>query len=215
MPEFSAEPELAAEPEPVLQTEQQHASDVVVEPQPLPDFVVDSRKDPAPVAKTPLQPVSALDPEPDPGPLPDYVVDPARPRERIQKKPLPRPAPLLGVDAEQSVDPDPAVPSLAGLGLPPLAHFPSLVKESGQDDAEPDTERAPKERRPRPAPISSRKGRRERSAKDPGDEPEAISWMDGLSTRLSAYSLADEGSSSSGSQDGKPEPEGTEDEEVV
>jgi hypothetical protein len=35
--------------------------------------------------------------------------------------------------------------------------------------------------------------RRQRSADDPGDEPEDTGWMQGLSTRLSAYSLSEEG----------------------
>ncbi|MEP7225478.1 MAG: hypothetical protein ABI783_11025, partial [Actinomycetota bacterium] len=66
----------------------------------------------------------------------------------------------------------------------------------------------------RPAPVSSRKGRRERSAQDPGDEPEAVNWMDGLSSRLSAYSLADDGSAAA-SEDGQATPDEKEDEEVL
>ncbi len=166
-----------------------------------------------PVAQAPPQPVSALEPEPDPGPLPDYVVDPAAPpRERVEPTPIPRPAPLLGIDPEEDVEPDPAQPLIAG--MPSLPDIQSLVKESGQDGAEPDSERTSKERRPRSAPVSSRKGRRERSAKDPGDEPEAVSWMDGLSSRLSAYSLADDGTGAA-SEDGQSKSDEPEDEEAV
>jgi len=221
VPEFGEEPAVAPEPAAASALEPEQELESVAEREPLPDFVVDPKTTPTPVAKAP-PPLSALEPEPDPGPLPDYVVDPERPREQIQKKPLPRPAPLLGVDAETSADPDPAVPSIVGLGLPPLAAFPTLVKDKAQDE-EQDSERAPRPRRPRPAPAppSSRKGRRERSAEDPGDEPEAVSWMDGLSSRLRAYSLADEEASAASSQDGRTDPGGakaegkTQDEEVV
>ena len=211
VPEFGIEPE--QEPEPIVTRDPAQDLEAPREPEPLPDFVVDSRRDPAPVTKAP-QPVSALEPEPDLGPLPDYVVDPDMPRQPIEKKPLPRPAPLLGAEAEKSVAPEPAEPSIVGLGLPPLAEFPSLAKGADQDDAGPDSERPPKERRPRSAPVSGRKGRRERSAKDPGDEPEAVSWMDGLSSRLSAYSLADDEPPAASSQDSKSEPEDTEEEET-
>ncbi|MDQ3671313.1 MAG: AMP-binding protein, partial [Actinomycetota bacterium] len=208
--EFDVEPEPAPEQEPKLAT----ATAAPREPEPLPDFVVDPNGAREPAAIAPPKPVSALEPEPDPGPLPDYVVDPERPREHIEKKPLPRPAPLLGIGADQPVDPEPAEPSIAGLGLPPLAEFPTLEKGAGRESRTRDQERAPKERRPRPAPVSSRKGRRERSANDPGDESDAVSWMDGLSSRLSAYSLADEGSSAPDSEDEKPDPEDAKDEEI-
>ena len=159
--------------------------------------------------------MSALEPEPDPGPLPDYVVDPeAPPRERVEPKPAPRPAPILGIEPERVAEPDPSQPLIAGLGIAPLPDIQSLVKESGQDRAEPGSERSSKEPRPRPAPVSSRKGRRERSAEDPGDEAEAVNWMDGLSSRLSAYSLADDGPAPA-SQDEPAKPDDTEDEEVV
>ena len=187
----------------------------VAEPQPLPDFVVEAPKRvPEPVAPPASpQPVSALEPEPDPGPLPDYIVDPeAPPRERIEPKPAPRPAPILGIEPEVA-EPDPAEPLIAGLGLA-APDIRSLVKDSGQDRAESSSGGPAKEPRSRPAPASSRKARRERSAEDPGDEPEAVSWMDGLSSRLSAYSLADEGSEPA-SQDGHAKPGDIEDEDIV
>jgi hypothetical protein len=60
---------------------------------------------------------------------------------------------------------------------------------SANDPSEP-----PKLRRPsrRAAPASKAKPTREHSTGEPGDEPEEDTWMQGLSTRLSAYSLGEE-----------------------
>jgi acetyl-CoA synthetase/medium-chain acyl-CoA synthetase len=211
------EPPPEPEPEPVVAFEPKHvpefsagveealAPGVVSEPEPLPEYIVDPTTTPEPAALTP-EPVSALEPEPDPGPLPDYIVDPTKPRPPVLKTPKPEPPPTLPPEPEVIVDPAPPPdePSLAGLGLPPLTDFPSLQREpateSGAATQEPVP--APREKRPPQAPVSSRRGRRDQSAQDPGDEAEAVDWMDGLSSRLSAYSLADDSSAPKGSTQG-------------
>jgi len=209
-PEPEHVPEFSAAPEP------RPDDGVVSVPEPLPEYVVDTTTAPEPVALTP-KPVSALEPEPDPGPLPDYVVDPAKPRERQEEtpKPTPRPAPALRLEPQTSLDPEPDEPSLADLGLPPLTEFPSVREETvaENDGASPPASKPPsRAKRPRPTPASSRRARRDQSAEDPGDEAEAIDWMDGLSSRLSAYSLADDGAepNAQGGGDGKDDDEDTE-----
>jgi hypothetical protein len=178
--------------------------------------VVDPTTTPEPVPPVP-EPVSALEPEPDPGPLPDYVVDPAKPRERApEEKPTPQPVPVLRLEPQASIgpEPEPDEPSLAGLGLPPLTEFPSVRKEPDAEDdgTAPTTKPATKGKRSRQAPVSSRRGRRDQSAEEPGDEAEAIDWMDGLSSRLSAYSLADDSTApdAPADNDGKVDEEDTE-----
>ena len=201
------EPPPEPEPEPVVALEPKHVPEfsaveealdpgVVNEAAPLPEYIVDPTTTPEPAALTP-EPVSALEPEPDPGPLPDYIVDPTKPRPPVLKTAKPEPPPTLPPEPEVIVDPAPPPdePSLAGLGLPPLTDFPSLQRSphpSGAATQEPVP--APREKRPPQAPVSSRRGRRDQSAQDPGDEAEAVDWMDGLSSRLSAYSLADDSS---------------------
>jgi hypothetical protein len=202
VPEFSAAPE------------EELDAGVVGEPEPLPEYVVDPTTTPEPVAPAP-EPVSALEPEPDPGPLPDYVVDPAKPRERPPpRKPTPQPAPVLRLEPQATPEPEPDEPSLAGLGLPPLTEFPSVRKEpdAENDGAAPASKPPAKGKRSRQAPVSSRRGRRDESAQDPGDEAEAVDWMDGLSSRLSAYSLADDSSAPDAPADngGKLDEEDTE-----
>jgi hypothetical protein len=88
--------------------------------------------------------------------------------------------------------------SSAALYFPPVTSFPTP-----RDDADADTERrrdAPKAPRRRPAPDQG-KSTRGKSGAEPGDEAEEISWMQGLSSRLSAYSLAEEEASSAGEPD--------------
>ena len=142
---------------------------------------------------------SAPDPEPEPdnGALPDYIVDPDKqtdqPLKPVPPPPEPEPetqqAPTSPGSAADSAEPE---PSLEALGLPPLTEFPGTAPDR------PPLKRMRPERNiaepsERPAePDKKRRRRRTRTAGEPGDEPEGLGWMDGLSNRLSAYSLADE-----------------------
>jgi hypothetical protein len=100
------------------------------------------------------------------------------------------------------------VPSRDALGLPPLTEFPTAAPS---DEPKPKATRtgAGRQAAVPGEPASSRRGRRLRSAGEPGDMSEAIDWA-GLSSRLSAYSLAaDEESSESEDEDaanGRDEP---------
>jgi hypothetical protein len=77
-------------------------------------------------------------------------------------------------------DPEPETP-LAGLGIRPITEFPRRETPPGE---EPPARR----RRTRVEQTPDRS----RSLGDPGDEPEEVGWMQGLSSRLSAYSLGGE-----------------------
>jgi hypothetical protein len=154
-------------------------------PEPLPDFVV------LPGTTTdPHAPPPAPEPEPEPelGPLPDYVVDPNRPDE--PKPPAPKRTPAAtSKPLEVASEPEPET-STPGLYFPPVAAFPAP-----RDDPDDDSERrrdAPKAPPRRPAPDPGKSKRGKSGAAEPGDEAEEISWMEGLSNRLSAYSLAEE-----------------------
>jgi hypothetical protein len=74
--------------------------------------------------------------------------------------------------------------------FPPVT---DLVLDRGDDASAPE-ERDATPRRERPAPEDRRSGkdRRRRSSHDPGDEAIESDWMQGLSNRLSAYSLSEE-----------------------
>jgi hypothetical protein len=123
--------------------------------------------------------------EPDLGPLPDYILDPDRPRPL---EPVPAPT-LQQPEIYDPPAPEPEDP-LAGLGLKPVTEFPTV--ESSPERS------APAGRRRLGA--APRSGKVERpSENEPGDEAEEIGWMQGLSNRLSAYSLDAEPSASESS----------------
>jgi acetyl-CoA synthetase/medium-chain acyl-CoA synthetase len=200
-----------AEPEPVAETaseleiepEAEHEPDradmrpvfrelleASAEPGSLPDYIVDPESAPEPVVEAVREPepAPALEPEPELGPLPDYVVDPNRPRQPVaeaarepDRKPVREAAP--------EPKPEPRVPKPADLALKPLTEFPSADGEPREPARDRDATPPP----PRPSPVPGRKPKRQRSTDDPGDEPQETGWMHGLSTRLSAYSLAEEG----------------------
>ena len=95
----------------------------------------------------------------------------------------------------------------AGVYFPPTTAFP-IRRDDDDDDAPRGGKRAP---RPRPA---AELGKSKRSAEpaEPGDEGNEVSWMAGLSNRLSAYSLSDEGAQSASEPDARdPLDENTED----
>ena len=156
-----------------------------------------------------------LRPEPPPGPLPDYIVDPeSTPSAEGGHKPTPAGAlPTFEAAGQKTPPPaaepphesEPAELPRASLGLPPLADYPSLptipipppegvaavAEDQLDDDAEPaeaeEPSRGGKSRR-KSAELGPR-GRRDRSASEPGDMSETVDWA-GLSSRLSAYSLS-------------------------
>ena len=221
-PEPAAEavwtPVPGVEPEPEPQAEPTDAvapsfTEFVIEPQePEPAGVASEAS-----AASPLE----LEPEAetDDGPLPDYIVDPDNgddppanpaPPKPTERKPDGWHTPTFpGSAAQASAEPE---PSLEGLGLPPLADFPGVTRDS------PPLKRPRREKReaadssvqPEPAPEKKRRRRRSRSAGEPGDEQEGnIGWMDGLSSRLDAYSLASEGEAAPAEDEGGPEDEQT------
>jgi acetyl-CoA synthetase/medium-chain acyl-CoA synthetase len=199
LPDFVVEPSQrepderarpAPEPEPV----------VAAAPEPLPDFIV------PPAATEPLAPPPAPEPEPEPdlGPLPDYVVDPSRPPEpRLRPPEQPAPSPLTSVP-EPTRAADAGTPP--GLYFPPATSFPTLRDE--EDDPE-STREAPRQLGRRPTADSTKGKRGKPRAAEPGDESDEVSWMQGLSNRLSAYSLADEGTASD-DEPSEAEPEDSE-----
>jgi acyl-coenzyme A synthetase/AMP-(fatty) acid ligase len=184
-------------------------SELVVEPQePEPAGVA-----PEASAAAPLEPEA----ETDHGPLPDYIVDPDKEADR-PAKPAPPPerkpegwhTPTFpGSAAQPSAEPE---PSLEGLGLPPLADFPGVTRDRPPLKRPRRAERGAAESsvQPEPEPEKKRRRRRSRSAGEPGDEQEGnIGWMDGLSSRLDAYSLANEGDAQPTEDEGAPEDEQT------
>jgi acetyl-CoA synthetase/medium-chain acyl-CoA synthetase len=196
LPEYVVEPEVGPEPvaesapgpdiepwpEPGPATEPPR----VVEPEPLPDYIVDPASKPEPVVRPVQEPEPAVESEPELGPLPEYIVDPERPRDPVPDGRDRSPEPVGEV--APAGEPEPDLPRRADLALRPVTEFPVRDGEpSGPSEGQP----FGRERRPAPAPA--RKPKRERSTDDPGDEPAETGWMQGLSTRLSAYSLSEEG----------------------
>ena len=174
-------------------------------PEPLPDFVVPPEASPDSHAPPPAP---EPEPEPDLGPLPDYIVDPNRPQEPTPPAPERTPAAASKPFLEVSGEPEPETSS-SGLYFPPVTAFPAP-----RDDPDDDQERkrdAPKAPRRRPAPDPGKSKRGKSGAAEPGDEAEEVSWMEGLSNRLSAYSLAEEdGDASSAEEPTADKPEDAE-----
>ncbi len=219
------EPVVVPEPEPVVVPEPEPVAEVVVEPvaaqpesdrrpelrivgvpgtppaseEPAAEAPIEAEPDdlvppeaeagqavPPPVLQEPEE-----EPEPDLGPLPDYIIDPDRPpppkaepkREPASAAPPPTDRPP-GAGDESSA-------AAAGLYFPPVTSFPLPREEDGEADHE-ETPRAPRRRAAPEKPKSKSK----RSQEDPGDDASGASWMAGLSNRLSAYSLGEEGEKS-------------------
>ena len=195
-PEFTVVPMPEPEPLPDLVVELPSAPPPVDLPkpepvapaalEPLPDFVVPPGATPAPPAPPPTP---EPEPEPDLGPLPDYIVDPDRPPEARPKAPERAAAAASQTLHEIAGEPETEASS-SGLYFPPVTSFPA-PRDDPDDDAERkrETPKAPR-RRPAPSPTKSKRGKS--GAAEPGDEAEEVSWMAGLSNRLSAYSLAEE-----------------------
>jgi hypothetical protein len=188
--------EPVAEPEPVAHAEPAPAVTPAapVEPETLPEYIVPPSSAPEPFVEPPAAP-APLEEEPELGPLPDYVVDPDRPR------PLEPVAPTASAPSTlepEVYDPPPSEPEnpLAGLGLKPVTEFPNV--EQGTERSAP-----PGRRRPG-GPLRSTNVDKP-SEGEPGDEGEEIGWMQGLSNRLSAYSLDAEPTPETTSDDDEPE----------
>jgi acyl-coenzyme A synthetase/AMP-(fatty) acid ligase len=198
LPDFVVEP--APAPSPVDLPRPEPLTPAALEP--LPDFVVPPGTTPGPSAPPPAP---EPEPEPDLGPLPDYIVDPDRPPEAKPKAPERAAAAAAQPVHEIAGEPE-AEASPSGLYFPPVTSFPA-PRDDPDDDPERkrETPKAPR-RRPAPSPAKSKRGKS--GAAEPGDEAEEVSWMAGLSNRLSAYSLAEEEEATSSADEpvtGEPE----------
>jgi acyl-coenzyme A synthetase/AMP-(fatty) acid ligase len=169
-PEPTPEPEPPVEPAPAAVSEPEAEAEPVVDD--LADLIVtpDSPREPEPEQQpehvAEVIPLVDTTSEPDPAELPDFVVVP-------------------GSEGRQG---DPPTDSM-GLGFPPVTE---LILDRDVEHA-PAQERDAKPRREREA--ADRRGgkdRRRRSNHEPGDESDETDWMQGLSNRLSAYSLSEE-----------------------
>ena len=154
---------------------------------PLPEFVVEPSAAPEP---PPARVDPVLEPEEeeeDLGPLPDYVIDPTNPQPRPAPPPPPAPpkpvfeAPVAKRDVKETPS------EAAGLYFPPVTAFP--VPRADRDDEEPRERSRTPRRRPPAEPKSSK---HTTEAAEPGDEGGEVNWMEGLSNRLSAYSLSED-----------------------
>ena len=175
------EPDPEPEPEPDLSA-------------PLPEFVVEPSDVPDPAPAAHAEPFLEPEEEEDLGPLPDYVIDPSNPQEAARPAPPPPPpAPEPEPEPEPKLAPPRVEPveeskaAAAGLYFPPVTAFPTPRPDrDGSDEHE--SRRPP---RPRPA-AELKKPKRGTQPADPGDEGGEVSWMEGLSNRLSAYSLSED-----------------------
>jgi fused signal recognition particle receptor len=209
-PEPQPEEPPATEPEPfapvpeLTVVEPEHLPDFVVEPPdeippvvvpepepepdlsgPLPEFVVEPGADaPAPVAR--IEP--ALEPEEeeeDLGPLPDFVIDPNDP-DAARRPPPPPPAEPTPILAPRVVSPEEKEPETPTLNFPSSTAF--SIPRGSRDDVD---EREPRTPRRRP-PAELGKPKRSNGPAEPGDDVREATWMEGLSNRLSAYSLSED-----------------------
>jgi len=185
--EPAADPQAVVEPEgpaPAAETgpARAPASAPPPVPEPLPEYIVPPRETPATVPEPERVPEPDLSAEP----LPDYIVDPERSSGRQEWQPGDR----LG---SPETPPDP----LAGLKRPSGVHLPTVTQRPAPAaNAAARAEReAPPAGRPRPDPGPASRPRRGRSASEPGDELEGTDWLQGLSMRLSPYSLAEDAQS--------------------
>jgi hypothetical protein len=130
--------------------------------------------------------------EEDLGPLPDYVIDPSIPPEL--RRPAPEPPKVVPPPPPPEVTPTPTPPadstlsSAAGVYFPPTTAFPT-PRDDNSDSGDASDGKRPSRRRP---PAQGGKSKRSTQPAEPGDEATEVSWMAGLSNRLSAYSLSDD-----------------------
>jgi hypothetical protein len=95
-----------------------------------------------------------------------------------------------------------SAPEFTGLEVPTAEDF-ALEREDQPLQRDPTVPREPRA----PADRRTRKERRRQSKEpEPGDESDEVGWMQGLSSRLSAYTVSEDGSPSEAENDGrKPE----------
>ncbi len=188
-PEFSDAPEPESLPDYVIDAPDEPAPVVVPESEPepelgpLPDYVVEPSATADTARVLPMEAVLEPEEEEELGPLPDYVIDPDLPPElRTAPPPPPSPAtpPAQPPSVPSSETPEPTLSNAAGLYFPPTTAFPIRRDDDGNEP-----KRTPR-RRPQ---IDQGNAKRSTQPADPGDEGAEVSWMAGLSNRLSAYSL--------------------------
>ncbi|HEU0246610.1 MAG TPA: AMP-binding protein [Gaiellaceae bacterium] len=211
-PEFSVAPDPPPLPDYMIEPSEHEPAEPPVRPAPepapvapvvsesLPDFIIPPGTTPDP---PPPPPAAEPEDEDDLGPLPDYVVDPSQSADPKLPEPewtAPLPAPKPLVEAAGKPDTDAAT----GLQFPSATSFPT--PRSGEDGETEFGRDAHKSPRGRPAAGPGRSKRVRSREAEPGDESEEVSWMEGLSNRLSAYSLAgEEASPRSEPNDDEPE----------
>jgi hypothetical protein len=218
------EPSSEPEPEPLTEPELEPAAEVAFEPAPAPDgFEPGPEPEPEPERHdladqiAPPTPEAVATPEPEPVAQVIPIVEPThelQPEPQSQRAPEPEPEPAHASEPEDLPDfivvpgregpraeAEPSTPAPANLGFPPITE---LVFEPGPREREPHVdvhrphvEQADDDR--------DGKDRRRRSSHEPGDEGEETGWMLGLSNRLSAYSLSEEGAGSGPAEPDEPD----------
>jgi len=220
-PEVLLASEARAEPVP----EPQHVPEY--EPEPEPEQTAEVVLEPAAAPEPPVLPQSEL-PEPEafvvPEPEPVYEPEP-EPLREAEPEPVHEPEPVVAAVPFAAPEPPPgqetdelpdfivvpgrerppedttSSPDPSGLGFPPVTEL-ILERDDNDRPAQRESERRPAEDDER----RSGKDRRGRSSHEPGDDGEETGWMQGLSNRLSAYSLSEDASTPDGPDD---EPETT------
>jgi acyl-coenzyme A synthetase/AMP-(fatty) acid ligase len=167
----AAEPEaLAPEPIPDVSSPAELADELILEPLRPPEPAPEP--DPEPVAE--VIPLVEPEPDPDPDELPDYVVVPGSERPAVE-------SPIAPADL--------SFPTVPELVLEPATEQGTMELRTAAREVTRDT--------PQPergaSDGSTEKDRRRRSSHEPGDEGDETGWMQGLSNRLSAYSLSEDG----------------------
>jgi acyl-coenzyme A synthetase/AMP-(fatty) acid ligase len=176
-PQVGAVVELVPPPAPVVDPDAEPLPDFVVSPSQAAEHAPSPPPEPAP---SPLE-----EDEEDLGPLPEYIVDPERRLEPVATtEPAPSPPP-----GEPETPTLPSFPSAPALDLGTALH-------TRHGDDEPTPPSAPRQRPESPPTDPKRHG----STAEPGDEADETSWMQGLTSRLSAYSLDEEGREKGGEE---------------
>ena len=194
-PEFSVMAEPETLPDYVVEASAAPTPVVVPEPEPepelgpLPDFVVEAESAPEP-PPPPVRVQPEDEEEEDLGPLPDYVIDPSIPPEL--RRPAPEPPKIVPppppVEVTSTPKADDTRSGAAGIYFPPTTAFPT-PRDDGDSDAGSADGKRPARKRP---PVETGTSKRSTQPAEPGDEATEVSWMAGLSNRLSAYSLSDD-----------------------
>ncbi len=205
------EPPFLAEPEPVVEQDSEpvffsEAEPYVFEPEPVAEAELDIAPEPEPYSEPEpeVEPKPVAVPEPEPEPV--AALEP-EPEPVAVAEPEPEPGavedeePLPDFIVVRDPDEEPPIPPVLELGLPPVTDF---TLDSGRN-SEPRPKAEPRPPAQAPAPVPDKRPRRGRSAPEPGEEGEDVGWMQGLSSRLSAYSLDGEDEPGDGRNEREPE----------